>query len=113
VQGLHHFLLSVHPVEVAEPGVASAELRSRLLQDEYTPLGPDAQHHVGHAAAERFDRRRAGADPAARTSELEDVVGGQFEHGFLSVTAAASWTIVSILSPFAATPRLIASRDDL
>ena len=73
---LHHFLLAVDAVEVAEPGIARAELRPRLLEDEETIRRLDAQHDVGDAAAQRLDLRRPVADPAALAQVIGGIIGG-------------------------------------
>ena len=86
-QGLHHLLLAVNPVQVAEPVVAGAQLRAGLLEDEALAGGLDAEDGVGDAAAQGLDPGRPGADAALSPQVGDGVVRGQFQHGPLAATS--------------------------
>src|SRR5262245_39919181 len=84
MQKLHHLLLAVDAIDVAEPGIAGAELRPRLLEYQRALGRLDAHDDIGHAAAEGFDLGRADGDPALSAEVVQCVGGGQFEHGHLA-----------------------------
>src|SRR5262249_44812626 len=76
VEDLHNFLFAINPVEVTEPGVARAELGTRLLEDEGALRRFDAKNEVRNAPAEGRDANGSTTDPARGSKVVFRVVGG-------------------------------------
>src|SRR5262249_5227936 len=92
-QDLHDFLFAVDAVEVAEPGVAGAQLRARLFQNEAALWSLDPQDGVGYAPAQGFNAGRAGTYPSALAQVIKGIGGGQLEHGPIP-SGSSPWPIL-------------------
>lgn len=79
-QELHDADFAEHPVNVAQPGLPSAKLGTRLLEDEQVRRRGHPQHGIRDAPAQRFDAQDSLAAPTASTEVVGGVLGVEFKH---------------------------------
>src|SRR5262245_24264466 len=89
MESLHDLLFAIDAFEIAEPGIARAELWARLLEDETSLGSRDAQDLIGDSAGKLLDDGGRG-DRAAFKQIFVRVGNRQFEHAnILSHESAA------------------------